>query len=109
MIVSNSILIVKNTLLVVFNDYSKAFDTYTYRQVGRLWYKGSTKWMVSWLSLKISYIFKVSDAVSATVNVVDGTAQRSVLGPLYFITYVNDAASLIKIENFINLHVMHAF
>lgn len=86
--------------MVVFIDYSRAFDTLRHSDlIKKLDNNGIAGNLLGWCSNYLedrSYIVRVGNAVSDTIKVEEGTAQGSVLGPLHFITYVNELPNLIK-------------
>lgn len=87
-------------ILVVFIDYSKAFDTLRHdvllEKLDDCGIRGPLKnWCQNYLEDRSFYV-NVSGQLSDKVNVTEGTAQGSVLGPLHYLTYVNDVENLIK-------------
>lgn len=90
----------KKHVLIVFIDYSKAFDTIRHNvlieRLDECGVRGSLlKWCENYLS-KRYYSVKVGEAYSDKMLVNDGTAQGSVIGPLHFLTYVNNVTNVIK-------------
>jgi hypothetical protein len=90
----------KEHVLVLLIDYSKAFDTLKHdRLIDALNDCGIrgplNNWCKDYMANR-SYVVKIADTVSKKVTVSSGTAQGSVLGPLHYITYVNDAVNLVK-------------
>ncbi|RVE40390.1 hypothetical protein evm_014960 [Chilo suppressalis] len=53
------------------------------------------EWCKNYLQNR-TYSVKVDDAISNKVHLAEGTAQGSVLGPLHYITYVNNRTNVIK-------------
>lgn len=87
-------------VLVVFIDFSKAFDTLRHDilidSLSDCGIRGALlDWCKDYLDDR-SYCVKVGDAFSNDIEVKEGTAQGSVLGPLHYLTYVNNLANLIK-------------
>lgn len=90
----------KKHVLVAFIDYSRAFDTLKHNilleKLNDCGVRGPlSKWCQEYLANR-AFVVKVSNDVSRRVTVTDGTAQGSVLGPLHYITYVNDAVNVVK-------------
>lgn len=87
-------------VLVVFIDYSKAFDTLRHdtliEKLDDCGIRGPLKkWCHNYLNDRSFYV-NVGGQLSDKVTVTEGTAQGSVLGPLHYLTYVNDVANLIN-------------
>jgi hypothetical protein len=84
----------KKHVLVLFIDFSRAFDTLDHKQlISRLDNCGIRgpllEWCVDYLKNR-KFSVKINESYSDTVTVSQGTAQGSVLGPLHFLSYVND-------------------
>lgn len=90
----------KKNVLVVFIDYSKAFDTLRHDVLlDRLDDCGIRGPLLDWCRDYLanrSYHVKIGDALSRKVSVAEGTAQGSVMGPLHYITYVNNVNGVVK-------------
>lgn len=87
-------------VLVVFIDYSKAFDTLNHDvlidKLDDCGIRGPLlDWCIDYLKRR-SYHVKINDNLGEKMEVTEGTAQGSVLGPLHYLTYVNDLPNLIK-------------
>ena len=80
--------------ILIFCDFSKAFD--------RVWHKGLLfklnnygisgpllRWITSYLSNRKQAVF-IKDSVSSFKTINAGVPQGSVLGPLFFLIYIND-------------------
>ncbi|CAG9115493.1 unnamed protein product [Plutella xylostella] len=96
----NSHLDNKRHVLVVFIDYSKAFDTLKHetllKKLDNCGIRGPVlNWCKEYLHDRAYYV-KIADTYSSKQKVTVGTAQGSVLGPLHYLTYVNDAPNVVK-------------
>lgn len=90
----------KKHILIVFIDYSKAFDTLKHdtllAKLNDCGIQGPlNKWCKNYLEER-SYVVKIRDTLSTKTKTSEGTAQGSVLGPLHYITYVNDVVNTVK-------------
>ena len=80
--------------LGVFIDLSKAFDTVDrtilIRKLEMYSIKGiNLAWFRSYLTNRVQYISTTHDLETDTENICCGVPQRSILGPLLFLWYVN--------------------
>ena len=90
----------RETMVCVFIDYSKAFDTIDHEILcKKLVYYGLGNDIIAWCR---SYLSHRKQAVmndnnqSDLLDVSCGVPQGSILGPLFFIIYVNDIMTLFK-------------
>lgn len=87
-------------VLVLFIDFSRAFDTLEHKQlVDRLDNCGVRgpllRWCEDYLKNRTSTV-KIDNTYSEPITATEGTAQGSVLGPLHFLTYVNEMSNCIN-------------
>lgn len=90
----NSALNAKKNVLALFIDFSRAFDTLDHKKLLKsLSYTGIRGPLLTWCNDYLtnrSYRVKVGDDLSEPIEITQGTAQGSVLGPLHFLAYVNN-------------------
>ena len=87
---------IDNKLLpvVVFMDMSNAFDTLDHSiLIHKLQYYRITvialNWFKSYLSNRLQYI-DINGSISSMQHITTGVPQGSILGPLFFLIYMND-------------------
>lgn len=89
----------KKYVLALFIDFSRAFDTLVHNQLlDRLENCGVRGPLQTWCKNYLNnrtYSVKVNNICSESILVTKGTAQGSVLGPLHFLSYVNDMSNFI--------------
>ena len=84
----------------IYVDYSKAFDTLDHSILcKKLALYGLSAWVVDWCRNYLNnrkQQVKVNGNMSECEGVTYGVPQGSILGPLFFILYVNDVISIFK-------------
>ena len=88
----------------VFLDLQKAFDTVDHgillQKLERYGIRGNVlSWFQSYLTRRSQYV-SVNGNVSTTLPIVCGVPQGSLFGPLLFLIYVNDLASVSNVLKF---------
>ncbi|KAL0860682.1 hypothetical protein ABMA27_010026 [Loxostege sticticalis] len=85
---------------VLFIDFSRAFDTLDHKQlISKLNDCGIRGPLLNWCSSYLqnrTFQVKINDVSSEPIISTEGTAQGSVLGPLHFLSYVNEMNKYIQ-------------
>ena len=109
------LLVAQNELLMALNkkqisillliDFSKAFDMVDHeillKKLHHCGIRGKAlKWVQSYLNYRMQYV-SINGNDSSTKVLKYGVPQGSILGPLFFIIYVNDIPEILAITKFI--------
>ncbi|KAJ8721571.1 hypothetical protein PYW07_002346 [Mythimna separata] len=90
----------KNHVILLFIDFSKAFDTLRHdtllKKLDDTGIRGPLlEWCRDYLRNR-KYKVRIDNESSNSIKVTEGTAQGSVLGPLHYLTYVNDMEHVVN-------------
>ena len=95
----------KEIAVGIFLDLSKAFDTVNHGILfDKLKHYGirglAFEWVKSYFSNRLQFV-QFNDCFSASKNITCGVPQGSILGPLFFLLYINDIANVSKLVDLI--------
>ena len=86
-----------NNIDVVYIDFSKAFDSIVFSKLlAKLEQCGIAGHLIKWISsflLGRTQRVVLENCLSSTTDVISGVPQGSVLGPILFLIFINDAVS----------------
>ena len=89
----------RHQVVIVYIDFSKAFDVVSHNKLfTRLQSYGISGTLLSWLQKFFTgrtQCTKIGAVLSHITDVISGVIQGSVLGPLMFLTFVNELAELL--------------
>ena len=99
----------KEIAVGIFLDLSKAFDTVNHSILfDKLKYYGirglALDWVKSYFSNRVQFV-QFNDCFSASKNISCGVPQGSILGPLFFLLYINDIANVSKLVDFFHIKI----
>ena len=93
-----------NTPINIYIDLSEAFDTLDHTiLISKLQHYGAAlQLLVSYLSNRKQFV-QYGDILSQKTDILMGVHQGSILGPLLFITYINDMVHSSELFKLINV------
>ena len=88
---------------VIYIDFCKAFDCVPHKELlMKLWNMGITgnvwKWFKSYLFNRTQCV-PIDNCLSKCLPMLSGVPQESILGPLFFLVYINDLPSAISLSD----------
>jgi len=90
----------KEQHIVVYIDFSKAFDVVSHPKLfARLHAYGVRGSVLAWLKnffAGCSHQTKIESALSDTAELISGVVQGSGIGPLMFLTYINELITILE-------------
>ena len=90
----------KRLVTVIYIDFSKAFDVVSHdKLLIRLNTYGITGMLLKWLQSFLSnrtHCTRIGSALSSSAQLISGVIQGSGIGPLLFLTYINELAKILE-------------
>jgi len=90
----------KRLVTVIYIDFSKAFDVVSHdKLLIRLNTYGITGMLLKWLQSFLSnrtHCTRIGSSLSSSAQLISGVIQGSGIGPLLFLTYINELAKILE-------------
>jgi len=85
----------RRLVAVVYTDFIKAFDELPIRLAAYGITGAFLKWLQNFLSNR-THCTRVGSSLSSSAELISGVIQGSGIGPLLFLTYINELAKILE-------------